>query len=212
MSRFTVENEGLAREIIGRYPRPKSATIPLLHLAQEQDGYVADDAMEHIAELVGLTPAEVVGTCSFYEMFKREPVGTYLVNVCTNIACQLLGGEELLEHVEETLGVKAGGTTSDGMFTVEDVECIAACTEAPCLQVNYRYRHKISHDEFDRLVADLRAGRLADEIPVHGTLARVRQHIPADRAAGPSSPVGGSEPAWITSRPAPPPPPPEEKK
>src|SRR6186997_1185555 len=106
MARFTAENTILAHEIIGRYPRAKSALIPLLHLAQEQDGYVADDAMEHIAELVGVTPAEVIGTCSFYEMFKREPVGTYLVNVCTNIACQLVGGEELLHHVEETLGVK----------------------------------------------------------------------------------------------------------
>ena len=206
MSRFSGQTLTVAVELVGRYPRPKSATIPLLHLAQEQDGWVTDDAIEHIAELVGVTAAEVLGTCSFYEMFKREPVGRYLVNVCTNISCQLLGGEELLEHVEETLGVKAGGTTPDGLFTVEDVECIAACTEAPCLQVNYRYRHKISHEEFDTLVSDLRAGKLADEIPPHGTLARVRQHIPADRAAGPSSPVGGSEPAWITSRPAPPPP------
>jgi NADH-quinone oxidoreductase subunit E len=207
MARFTDANEELAREIIGRYPLPKSALIPLLHLAQEQDGWVTDEAMAHIAELIDVTPAEVLGTCSFYEMFKLEPVGKYLVNVCTNIACQLLGGEELLEHVEESLGVKSGGTTDDGMFTVEDVECIAACTEAPCLQVNYRYRHRITHDEFDRLVADLRAGRLAEEIPEHGVLARVRQHIPGERAAGPSSPTGGAEPAWLASRPAPPPPP-----
>jgi NADH-quinone oxidoreductase subunit E len=165
--------------------------------------------MEHIAELIGVTPAEVLGTCSFYEMFKREPVGKYLVNVCTNIACQLLGGEELLEHVEERLGVKAGGTTEDGLFTVEDVECIAACTEAPCLQVNYRYVHKVTNETFDRLVDQLRAGRMAEEIPPHGTLALVRQHIPGERAAGPSLPVGGAEPAWLASRPAPPPPPKE---
>ena len=202
--RLSAENTITAKEIIARYPRPKSALIPLLHLAQEQDGYVADDAMAHIAELIGVTPAEVLGTCSFYEMFKREPVGEYLVNVCTNISCSLLGGEELLEHVEETLGVTAGGTTEDGLFTVEDVECIAACTEAPCLQVNYRYRHRITHDEFDRLVADLRVGRLEGEIPPHGTLARIRQHIPGERAAGPALPTGGKEPAWIASRPAPP--------
>ena len=122
MSRFTEANERLAREIVARYPRPKSATIPLCHLAQEQDGYLADDAMVHIAELVGVTSAEVLGTASFYEMFKREPVGTYVVNICTNISCQLMGGEELLEHAERTLGVGSGGTTSDGMFTVEDVE------------------------------------------------------------------------------------------
>jgi len=207
MARLTDANVEIAREIIGRYPLPKSALIPLLHLAQEQDGWVTDEAMAHIAELIDVTPAEVLGTCSFYEMFKREPVGKYLVNVCTNIACQLLGGEELLEHVEETLGVKAGGTTEDGLFTVEDVECIAACTEAPCLQVNYRYRHRITHDEFDRLVADLRIGRLDADIPAHGTLARIRQHIPGERAAGSALPTGGKEPAWIASRPAPPPPP-----
>jgi len=198
MARFTTESEATAREIIPRYPRPKSALIPLLHLAQEQDGYVADDAMEHIADLVGVTPAEVLGTCSFYEMFKREPVGKYLINICTNISCQIMGGYELLEHAEETLGIKAGSTTPDGVFTIEDVECIAACTEAPCLQVNYRYFHRISNDELDALVEDLRAGRREDEIPPHGTLARIRQHIPADKAAGPADPAGVPAPVWLT--------------
>ncbi len=131
MPRLTRENTELAREIISRYPRPRSALIPLLHLAQEQDGYVTDDAMEHIAELVGITPAEVLGTCSFYEMLKRQPVGRYLVNVCTDISCLLLGGAELLEHAEETLDVKAGNTTADGLFTLEDVECQAALHRSP---------------------------------------------------------------------------------
>ncbi len=205
MARLSADNVTLAREIVGRYPRPRSALIPLLHLAQEQDGWVTPEAMEHIAELVGVSPADVLGTCSFYEMFKREPVGTYLVNVCTNISCLLVGGEELLEHVEDTLGVRAGGTTPDGTFTVEDVECIAACTEAPCLQVNYRYHHRVTPDRFDQLVEDLRSGRLDEEIPPHGTLARIRQRMPAGRAAGAASPVGGAEPAWLASRPPPPP-------
>ena len=121
--------------------------------------------MEHIAELVDVTPAEVLGTASFYEMFKREPVGDYVVNVCTNISCMLLGGEELLHHLEHRLGIKAGDTTPDGKFTLEDVECIAACTEAPCLQVNYRYFHRISNDEVDVLIDDLRAGKRAHEVP-----------------------------------------------
>lgn len=197
MSRFSPDNLTTALEIVGRYPVAKSATIPLLHLAQEQDGYVADDAMEHIAELVGTTPAQVLGTCSFYEMFKREPVGTYLVNICTNISCQIMGGEELLHHAEHALGIKAGSTTPDGLFTIEDVECIAACTEAPCLQVNYRYRHKITLEEFDQLIEDLRASRLTDEIPPHGTLARTRQHIPEDRRAGNALPSGVPEPVWL---------------
>ncbi len=199
MPRFSAENTILAKEIIGRYPLPKSALIPLLHLAQEQDGWVADDAMEHIAELVGVTPAEVMGTCTFYEMFKREPVGEYLVNVCTNISCMLLGGEELLHHLEERLGIRPGSTTSDGLFTLEDVECIAACTEAPCLTVNYRYFHKISHDEADSLLDDLKAGRRAHEVPKHGTLGRVRQQISADARAGVAVPSECSTPVWLTT-------------
>jgi NADH-quinone oxidoreductase subunit E len=196
MARFSEPNLKVASEIISRYPRTKSALIPLLHLAQEQDGYVADDAMEHIAELLGITPAEVLGTCSFYEMFKREPVGEYLVNVCTNIACMLVGGEELLEHLEGRLGIKAGSTTADGTFTLEDVECIAACTEAPCLQVNYRYFSNVTTDDADALIDDLRAGRRAHEVPKHGILARVRQQIPADRRAGNAVPGDATEPGW----------------
>jgi NADH-quinone oxidoreductase subunit E len=194
--RFTTENAAVAEDIIARYPVKKSALIPLLHLAQEQDGYVTDDAMAHIAELVDVTPAEVLGTCSFYEMFKREPVGDYVVNVCTNISCMLLGGEELLHHLEQRLGIKAGDTTPDGKFTLEDVECIAACTEAPCLQVNYRYFHRIGNDEVDVLIDDLRAGKRAHEVPRHGTLSRVRQQLP-DTRAGVAPPDRNVEPPWL---------------
>ena len=91
---------------------------------------------------------------------------------------------ELLHHAERTLRIKPGGTTDDGLFTLEDVECIAACTEAPALQVNYRYRYRVTNETFDRLVDDLRAGRLEREIPPHGTLGAVRQHVEADRWAG----------------------------
>jgi NADH-quinone oxidoreductase subunit E len=196
MARFTTENAAVAEDIIARYPVKKSAMIPLLHLAQEQDGYVTTDAMTHIAELVDVTPAEVLGTCSFYEMFKREPVGDYLVNVCTNISCLLLGGEELLHHLEQRLGIKSGDTTPDGKFTLEDVECIAACTEAPCLQVNYRYFPSISNDEVDVLIDDLRAGKRAHEVPRHGTLSRVRQQLP-DTRAGVAPPDRNFEPPWL---------------
>ena len=198
MARLTEANVALAREIIARYPRAKSALIPVLHLAQEQDGHLTDEAMRHIAELTDTTPAEVRGTASFYEMFKFHRVGTYVVNVCTNISCLVLGGEELLHHAEEKLGVKAGGTTADGMFTLEDVECIAGCTEAPCVQVNYRYRHRVTTDDLDELIDDIRAGRTGDEFPEHGTLARVRQSIPAGRMAGVTAPEDAREaPVWM---------------
>src|SRR5215207_4052923 len=158
--RLNDANLSIAREVIGRYPRPKSALIPLLHLAQEQDGHVTVDAMEQLAELVDTTPADVSGTASFYEMFKFEPIGRYCINICTNISCQLLGAWELLEHAEHRLNVRPGGTTEDGVFTLGDVECIAACTEAPALQVNYRFRHRVSDADFDTLIDDLTAGRL----------------------------------------------------
>jgi NADH-quinone oxidoreductase subunit E len=121
----------------------------------------------------------VYGTASFYEMFKFHPVGKYCINICTNISCQLVGAWNLLHHAEERLGIKAGSTTDDGMFTIEDVECIAACTEAPALQVNYRYRYKVTPESFDQMVSDLEAGRLAGEVPSHGTLATVRQETTA---------------------------------
>jgi NADH-quinone oxidoreductase subunit E len=193
------ENLELAGEIIGRYPRPRSALIPLLHLAQQQDGYVSDDAMEHLAELVGVSPAEVLGTCSFYEMFKREPVGRYLINICTNISCQLNGADELLHHAEQVLGVRPGGTTRDELFTLEDVECVAACTEAPCLQVNYRYEYGVDEAGFDALIDDLRNGKRSD-VPPHGTLATIRQHIPASQMAGIEAPEVAGTPEWYSRR------------
>jgi NADH-quinone oxidoreductase subunit E len=197
MSRLNEANTILAKEIIGRYPKARSATIPLLHLAQQQHGHITDDAIAHVAELVGATSAEVLGTCTFYEMFKMAPVGKYLINICGTMSCQLLGADELMHHAEQTLGVRAGGTTADGMFTLEHAECQAACTEAPNLQVNYRHCHRMSTASFDQLVDDLRAGRLDGEIPVHGTLARVRQQIPADKSAGVASPDAPVVPSWM---------------
>ena len=197
MARLTPDNEALARAIIARYPRPKSALIPLCHLAQEQDGWLTDEAMVHIGELIGCTSAEVLGTASFYEMFKLHPVGRYCVNVCTNISCQLLGAEELLEHAEETLGIRAGGTTEDGAITLEDVECIAACTEAPAIQVNYRYFHNVTADDLDQIIAEARAGTLSDRVPDHGTLGKVRQDVSTDELANVTPPEQQSIRPWI---------------
>jgi NADH-quinone oxidoreductase subunit E len=201
MARLTEENIRLAREIIGRYPKARSATIPLLHLAQEQDGYVTNDAMSHIGELVGASSAEVFGTASFYEMFKFEPVGKYLINICGTMSCALLGAEELMHHAEERLGIKMGSTTADGKITLERAECQAACTEAPCLQVNYRYRYRVTPDQLDTLIDDLSVGNLSSEIPAHGVVASVRQHIPADRAVGAVAPELVTEnPVWLDGK------------
>ncbi len=177
MARLNPANEQRARALMGLYPRPRSALMPMLHLAQEQDGWLTAEAMAHVAELIGITPAEVYGTASFYDMLFTEPVGRHLVSVCTNIACLLTGGTELLEHAESALGVNAGGTTPDGQFTLEEVECIGWCDKAPAVAVNWRYFGPVSPQGFDTLCDDLRAGRLADTVPPHGTLCRVRRTV-----------------------------------
>lgn len=198
MSRLSDANVTLAGEIIARYPKARSAIIPLLHLAQQQDGWITNEAMAHIGELVGATSAEVYGSATFYEMFKFEPVGKYLINICTTMSCVLLGADELVHHAEQTLGIKAGSTTADGVFTLSHAECQAACTEAPALQVNYRYRFRVTDEMFDQLVDDLRSGRLDGEIPPHGTLARVRQNIPAERGVGAVPPDDDTDaPQWL---------------
>jgi NADH-quinone oxidoreductase E subunit len=193
-----------ARDVIALYPQPRSALIPLLHLAQEQDGWLTEDAMAHVAELLDITPAEVYGTATFYDMLFTHPVGKNLVSICTNIACLLNGGFELLEHAEGSLGIRPGTTTEDGEFTLEEVECVALCGDAPCLAVNWRYFGNVTPQKFDSLVDDLRAGRLADTVPPHGTLNRVRRDITAwagaaadqrDAPAPPPSPAQGGTPA-----------------
>ena len=192
MARLTAENERRVRDLIGLYPQSRSALIPALHVAQEEEGWLSPEVMEHIAELMGITPAEVLGTASFYEMLRTEPVGRYMVSVCTNIACLLNGGYELLEHAEEQLGVGPGGTTADGEFTLEEVECIALCGNAPCMTINWRFFGDVTNDAFDQLIDDVRAGRRADEIPPHGTLCRVRRAVGLEkdkpRAASSSPP------------------------
>jgi NADH-quinone oxidoreductase subunit E len=174
-----------AQALVALYPEPRSALIPLCHLAQEQDGWLRPEAISEIAELCGVTAAEVRGTASFYDMLHTEPVGTYVVSVCTNIACLLDGALELLDHAESELGVRAGGTTPDGMFTLEESECLADCDRTPCVTVNHRYMGGQTAESFDSLLADLRSGALSETVPHHGTLNRVRRSVGlvADRSA-----------------------------
>ena len=177
MSHLTPELLERARDLVELYPEPRSALIPMCHLAQEQDGWLRPEAMSEIADLCGVTAAEVRGTATFYDMLHTEPVGTYVVSVCTNIACLLGGAAEFLEHAEAALGVRAGGTTPDGVFTLEEAECLADCDRTPCVQVNHRYVGGQTAESFDQLVVDLRRGALADTIPPHGTLVRVRRSV-----------------------------------
>jgi NADH-quinone oxidoreductase E subunit len=179
--------------LIALYPEPRSALIPILHVLQEQDGHLTEEGMVHVGELLGLAAAEVRGTATFYDMFHFEPVGRYVVAVCTNIACMLQGAYRLLEHAEERLGVAPGGTTEDGMFTLEDAECLALCGNAPCVTVNWRFFGDVDPNGFDELIDDLRAGRLDDEVPPHGTLSRVDRTVSLPAGTGEPDTTGETE-------------------
>ena len=148
---FTASNRARAEEIVARYPRPKSAILPLAHLAQDQDGWLTDDAMEEIAVLTGVTAADVLGTCSFYTMFKRRPSGRLVVSVCTNVTCLVTGGPEIFEHLETRYA-------TDADVTVEEVECLAACGGAPALQVNYEFHERVTPSSAEEIVDEYKNG------------------------------------------------------
>jgi NADH-quinone oxidoreductase subunit E len=191
-----------ATQLVALYPRPRSALIPLCHLAQEQDGWLREEAMVEIAELCGVTAAEVRGTASFYDMLHTEPVGTYVVSVCTNIACLLGGALELLEHAESALGVRAGGTTPDGVFTLHEAECLADCDRTPCVQVNHRYVGAQTPESFDALLGDLRSGALSETVPAHGTLVRVGRSVGLQAGRGAIVAERAAEAHVASARPA----------
>jgi NADH-quinone oxidoreductase subunit E len=126
-----------AQELIGRYPVPRSALLPLLHLVQYQDGYITEDGIAECAELLGLTKAEVEAVSSFYTMYKRAPLGRHIVSVCTNFSCQVRGAKEVFEHLEEEFGVGHNQTTEDGVITLEHAECLGNCEGAPVVTIDY---------------------------------------------------------------------------
>ena len=191
MARLSEANVLVAREIMSRFPRPKSALIPLLHLAQEQDGHVTTDAMAHVAELIGVTPAEVYGTATFYEMFKFEPVGRYCVTSAPTSPASSSEPGSCSSTPRSTSASRPVAPPRTACSPWRTWSASRPAPRRPRIQVNYRYRHNVTAPEFDRLVEDLRAGRLTDEIPPHGTLARIRQKVAADRWAGTGAEAAG---------------------
>lgn len=147
-----------AQKIIARYPDKRGALLPLLNLAEEVRGYVDPAAMARVAEILGLAPAYVRGVATFYTMYNRQPVGRYLVQVCTNVACNLCGGDEVLQAFLEHLDVEPGVTTADGNFTVMEVECLGACGFPVAVQINSRYFENVTPEDVPAIVAGLVAG------------------------------------------------------
>jgi NADH-quinone oxidoreductase subunit E len=147
-------------ELIARYPRRRSALLPLLFLLQAEDGYVSPAGVAQVADLLGLTKAEVGAVATFYTMFRRRPVGRYLVSVCRTLSCELRGSREIAAAVAERLDVPLGGTDASGMVTIEEVECLAACDGAPVLQVNTENYERITREQALELVERLLAGEV----------------------------------------------------
>jgi NADH-quinone oxidoreductase E subunit len=146
-------------QLKARYPYARSALLPALHLAQrEHDGWLSDELMAEVAEVMDLPPTEVRSVVSFYTMFNRRPVGKHLVQVCTNLSCSLLGAEHIVEHLKHKLGTEVGETTPDGLFTLLEVECLGSCGTAPMMQINDTYYESLTVERVDEILTKLAEG------------------------------------------------------
>jgi len=160
---FSPDAQKKIEHIRGRYPTAQAACLPVLHLAQEEFGYVSDEAVELVAQTLGLPQAHVWGVTTFYTMYHRHPTGKHVLMVCTNVSCMLRGGYDVLAAFERAAGCKAGENSPDGEFTIIEEECLAACADAPCMISGERYYLRLKPES---------AGQLLDEIkklpPDHG--------------------------------------------
>ncbi len=145
------------KQLVKRYPSPQSALMPVLYMAQEDFGYLSMETQKMVAEVLGLRLMQVREVVTFYTMFREQSCGTYLLEVCTNAGCMLNGANELVAHMCDSLGIRVGETTPDGLFTVTEVECAGACGGAPVVQVNNVYHEKATAESMDTLIADARA-------------------------------------------------------
>jgi NADH-quinone oxidoreductase subunit E len=156
---FSAETRERAAEIIARYPKPRSALLPLLHLVQSDEGYVSPEGIALCAELLDLTKAEVSAVSTFYTMYKRRPVGDYHVGVCTNTLCAVMGGDAIYDALKEHTGITVqNGVTPDGKVSLEHIECNAACDFAPVVMVNWEFFDNQTPETARSLVDSLRAG------------------------------------------------------
>ena len=147
------------RELASRYPQPRSALVPMLHLVQSVDGRISPAGVRACAEVLGLTDAQVLGVATFYSMFKRRPAGVHHVGVCTTALCAVMGGDALFDHVCRKLGIGDGETTPDGAFSLEAIECNAACDYAPVMMIDWEFMDNMTPEKADKFLDDLAAGR-----------------------------------------------------
>ncbi|MCE5230157.1 NAD(P)H-dependent oxidoreductase subunit E [bacterium] len=145
--------------IVARYPIRQSALMPILWLIQEEDGWISDEMMKQAAEICECTPAEVLESVSFYQMYHREPVGKYVLGICATLPCALKAADGLYAYLSEKLGITWAETTQDGLFTIQRRECLGACSEAPVMLVNQELETKLTREKIDRILEECRQGK-----------------------------------------------------
>ena len=153
---FSAETEARFQHLVSIYPRKRSALIPMLLLAQQEDGYVTPQAMEYIARYLELSASDVESTVSFYTLLRRKPAGKYHIMICTNLACMLRGSDDIEHCVKNKLGVNLGDVTRDGLFSAIEFECLGSCTTAPVLQVNGEFHENLDVAKVEALIDELR--------------------------------------------------------
>ncbi len=156
---FTPERLETVKEIIARYPegRQKSALLPVLHVAQEQWGWLSSEVMDYVAGILNIEPVEVYEVATFYSMYNLKPVGKYLFEVCQTGPCMVSGSDQIIDYIKNKLGIGVGETTPDGMFTLKTVECLGACGYAPMMQLGKHYREHLTPEKVDAIIAECRA-------------------------------------------------------
>ena len=193
-----------ALKIVAKYPNKRSAALPLLYLVQSVEGHVTDAGMREVADLLELTPAEVLATSSFYTMFKKRPQGDYLISVCRNISCTHRGARKVFEALEERLGIETGECTADGRFMLEAAECLATCDGAPSMQINYEDFYRVTPQSAVEVVNELEGGR--EVRSVRGEPVKTSKEISYEMATtGLGLPTGDVEPARTIGGESPPP-------
>ena len=175
MSRFDEKAVSRLKELTSRYPNKAAALLPALWMAQDlYDGWLPEEAMHEVAKHLELAPAEVMGVATYYTMYNKEPVGRHRVEICHNVPCMVLGAEELIGHCEKRLGIPAGETTANGEFTLERVECLGACANAPAVQIGPKYYENVTFAQMDALIDGLKTAPSEVENPAQGKMPEMR--------------------------------------
>jgi NADH-quinone oxidoreductase subunit E len=144
--------------ILARYPRPETAVIAVLDLAQREFGSVSEESERYLSELMGVHLSQIHAAATFYTMFNKQPTGKHHIQVCRNLSCSLLGAEHIIDYLQKTLGIPAGGTTEDGVFTLSTVECLGSCGTAPMMQIDDTYYENLTPEKVDEVINELRGG------------------------------------------------------